>query len=248
MPYCPNCGRYTSHADSTCPECDCSLGDGADDESGPRRGSPPERPQRPGPREDAAASRRDGPASRHGESGSRRSDTRTRIGRNADAQTGKTRRTALAWAGGALGLTVLGTWALGLFDEEGPKNTIEDWRNAWSTGDSGTYRELFHSESPRLRTGRDDEQSRLATADASLRYVGENREVVDEGETRASVRDVYLLIDTEFETPRRITDVVELRTENGNWRIWDYRRVGSEQATDCRQNVTITGSGSIECE
>jgi hypothetical protein len=248
MPYCPNCGRYVSHGDSSCPECNCSLDGGGNDASGPRHDSSTGNAQRSEPGQGVAASRRDQRESRRGESGSRPSGARARTERNADVQTGKTRRTALAWAGGALGLTVLGTWILGLVDDEGPKDAIEAWRSAWHSGDNEAYREFWHSESPRWTDRTDDEQSRFLTVDASLRYVSESRKTIEQTDTRASVRDVYLLVGAEFETPRRITDVVDLRTENGNWRIWDYRRESSEKATNCRQNVTITGSGSIQCE
>jgi len=223
MPYCPECGRYISLGDTSCPECGCSLDDGTDDSPGPQHDS------------------------RRGERDSRRDGTPGETERHADQQTGKPRRVALAYAGGALGLTVLGAWALQLFDNEGPKDAIEAWRDAWTSGDDEAYRAFLHSGSPRRTAGTDDEQSRLATADASLLYASESREVLEKTDTRASVREVYLLTDPEFETPRRITDVIELRTEDGNWRIWDYRREDSEVATDCRQSVTITGAGSIQC-
>jgi hypothetical protein len=231
MPYCPNCGRYISLGDTSCPECGCSLADGTEDSPGPQH-----------------ESRDDGTESRREEREPRRGETPTGSGRNADQQTGKTRRVALAYAGGALGLTVLGTWALGLFDDEGPKDAIEAWRTAWASGDDEAYREFLHSESPRQTGRRNDDQSRLATADESLRYVGETREVLDRTDTEASVRDVYLLTRPEFENPRRITDVIDLRTEEGDWRIWDYRTEQSEQATNCSRSVTVTGLRSLECE
>lgn len=248
MPYCPNCGRYVSHGDSSCPECSCSLDDGRDEASVPRHDSSTGNAQRSEPGQGVAASRQDQRESRQDESGPRRSGTRARTERNADAQTGKTRRTALAWAGGALGLTVLGTWALGVFDDEGPKDAIEAWRSAWTSGDDEAYREFLHSGSPRRTAGTEGRQSRLATADSTLGYTNETREVLDRTDDEATVRDVYLITGPEFQNPQRGTDVIELRTEDGDWRIWDYRAEQLQEATDCRQNITITGIRSLECE
>lgn len=167
--------------------------------------------------------------------------------RNRNKQEGRTRRLALASAGGILGLMIFGTWGLGQFDERGPKDALEEWWTAWMNGDADAYRTLWHSESP--IPARDGEEfPELAAPAERMEYIGETRETVERTDTEALVRDVFVLTDAAFENPRQITALIDLRTEDGNWRIWDYRREETEQLDTCRQTVSITGLSTVECE
>lgn len=231
MPYCPNCGRYISLGDTECAECGSSLADGMEDGAGPAHDS-------------SAGNEHDRPD----EGEPPRDESTEQAAENSSEQTGRTRRTALAFAGGILGLMVVGTWGLETLDETGPKDVVGNWRDAWIARDAETFGDLWHSDSPRQAEAIADQYSRVDIPDGPLQYYGETRKLLDKTDTTASVRDVFLLTNPESAVPRRINDVVELRTENGAWRIWNYRTEHSEQASGCSRGINITGLGDLECE
>jgi len=166
----------------------------------------------------------------------------------ASSQEGATRRKALAAAGGVLGSMVLGTYAVERFVGDGPAEVVDAWRTAWTTGDADAFRTLWHPDATQPGSWSADALARPSEPDASLQYIGEERDVIERTETRASVRDVFVLGHPEFETRRRHDTVVDLRTAEGAWRVFEERLEGTESVTDCRRVITITGPGTIECE
>lgn len=48
------------------------------------------------------------------------------------------------------------------------------------------------------------------------------RDEVEQGNTEATVREVYIW-DLPGESPRRVTDRLTLRTEEGAWKLWDVQ-------------------------
>lgn len=54
------------------------------------------------------------------------------------------RRRAITYAGGVLGLMVVGAVGMEALDERGPVDVVEEWRAAWVRGDETTYGELWH--------------------------------------------------------------------------------------------------------
>jgi len=228
MPYCPNCGGHVGWGDDSCSMCGESLDEGSADDStseqerrsaGGREQQSPDRREREG---DGRAP----PARLHRE----------------DAQD---RRTAIKYGLGVLGLMVVGAFGLEFLREDDPEDAVEAWRTAWAEGNTATYRDRWHSESPAL--GGDGNRFR-PEPDGDLQYIPQERTVLDQTDDAATVRDVFLLDHPEFEVRQRVTDVVELRREDGNWVVWDYRTEAVEPVTDCDRSFTITGGVEIECE
>lgn len=222
MPYCPGCGHHVAPGDSTCTECGQSIADAlaagrSDAEGSDGLGQTPAR----APRDD-----QDAPSAM------------------ASAEEDpETRRRVLAAAGGVLGTMVLGTYAMNQVTGNGPAPAVDAWRTAWVTGDAETFQLLWHP----AGTPPEDAVGRPSRPDAALEYIGEERAVLERTETRASVRDVFVLGHPEFETRRRHETVVGLRTQDGNWRIYEERLERTEP-TSCRRTITITGPGRLVCE
>jgi hypothetical protein len=143
---------------------------------------------------------------------------------------------------------VAGTFALERVRGQGPADVVEAWRTAWVAGETATFRGLFHSGSDRADAWMSEGDPLLAAPDASLQYLGEQRDVLERTDTRASVRDVFVLTHPDFEARRRVSAVVDLRTDGGEWRIWDDRIERSERVDDCRRSFTITGMTRLDCE
>jgi hypothetical protein len=156
------------------------------------------------------------------------------------------RRTAITYGLGVLGLMVVGVFGLEFLREDDPTDAIEAWRTAWADGDTAAYRDRWHSESP-AREGTDGDRFR-PEPDSDLRYISEERSELGRTDGQATVRDVYLLNHPDFEVRRRVTDTIDLRTENGDWAVWDYRTEAVEPVSDCDRSFTITGGTRIECE
>lgn len=225
MPYCPDCGRHVAPGDDTCAECgqsiSAALAAGRDD-GGPDKGD--QRPARDGPEErDGSRSRRD------------------------QGQDPIKRRRALAAAGGVLGTTVVGVYAIERFGSDGPKEVVGAWRTAWVTGDTSTFRTLWHPDATQPDTWPADALDRPSTPDDLLFYVGEDRELLERTETTATVRDVFALGHPEFDTEYRHHTEVDLRTVDSNWRVFEERLEQTEPVT-CRRYFSITGSDTFECQ
>ena len=237
MPYCPNCGGHVGWGEDSCSMCGESLDDASADGPEPDRDrdrtaeSDPDRRPRSDRRESRPSGRERGgrgpPARRHEE----------------DAED---RRTAVKYGLGVLGLMVVGVFGLEFVQEDSPTDAVDAWRTAWADGDTAAYDDRWHSESP-ARDGTSGDRFR-PEPDSDLRYISEERSVLSQTDGKAGVRDVFLLDHPDFDVRRRVTDTVDLRTESGDWAIWDYRTEAVEQVTDCDRSFTITGGTRIECE
>jgi len=222
MPYCPACGHHVAPGDATCSECGRSVAEALS--QGNRGGGP------------AAA-----PAQDSGES-------QPPAAAEAPGQDGTTRRKALTAAGGVLGAMVLGTYAVERFVEDGPGEVVDAWRTAWADGDADTFYSLWHPDATQPDTWPEDALARPSEPDPSLEYIGEEETVLERTETETSVRNVFVLGRPEFETRRRHETVVDLRTADGSWRVFEERLEHAESVTNCRRIITINGPGRIECE
>ena len=221
MPYCPDCGRHIALGDVQCPECGSRIG-----------GEAPEGPT--------------GPPATGGGTGPPEQERRPQKPRRS-GQDPATRRRALGYAGGVLGVLVAGALGFEALDDTGPLDVVDDWRSAWAGGDGATYRELWHPETA------GDPDTWWATesgpvADSSVRYESESREVIEQTGSRASVRETFLYGHPSIADRRRLTDVIDLRTADGDWRIHGVRTEAVEAADDCRRRFTITGTTSLDCE
>ena len=221
MPYCPDCGRHIALGDVQCPECGSRIG-----------GEAPEGPT--------------GPPATGGGTGPPEQERRPQKPRRS-GQDPATRRRALGYAGGVLGVLVAGALGFEALDDTGPLDVVDDWRSAWAGGDGATYRELWHPETA------GDPDTWWATesgpvADSSVRYESESREVIEQTGSRASVRETFLYGHPSLEDRHRLTDVIDLRTADGDWRIHGVRTEAVEAADDCRRRFTITGTTSLDCE
>jgi len=165
------------------------------------------------------------------------------MGGRGESTDERTRRTAITYAAGCLGLTVLGAAGLEFVSEEGPKDAVGAWRAAWEAGDATTYREYWHPEAP-AREGK----HRRGAADERLQYTVQDRELLDRDGATATVRDAFVLEHPGFETRRRFVDVVDLQTVSGSWLIRAVRTESVEEATDCSRGFSATGTTSLTCE
>lgn len=251
MPYCSHCGGHVGWGDDSCSMCGESLdGESTDDSASERERQPPGERER-----DPATERQGRERARERDRGSARErrDQRSRQERDARAPPARLhredatdRRTAIKYGLGVLGLMAVGAFGLDFVREDGPEDAVEAWRTAWADGDTAAYRDRWHSESP-VRDGADGDRFR-PEPDGDLQYISQERTVRDRTDDAATVRDVFLLNHPEFEVRRRVTDLVDLRTEDGDWAVWDYRTEAVEQVTDCDRSFGITGSVEVECE
>lgn len=226
MPYCPACGHHVAPGDDACSECGRSIAAAL---AGGRRD--------PGPADESGRARE--------RARSDGADTRQSVAPAGDDST--TRRRVLASAGGVLGTMVLGGYAVERL-ADGPVDAVDAWRTAWVTGDAATFRRLWHSAATQPETWPDDALDRPSGPDPALQYIGEDRTLLEETGARATVREVFVLGHPDFETRRRHETVVDLRTEAGDWRVFEERLERSEPVTGCRRTITINGPGRLVCE
>ena len=157
------------------------------------------------------------------------------------------RRRAITYAGGVLGLMVVGAVGMEALDERGPVDVVEEWRAAWVRGDETTYGELWHpGVAADPATWWADELG--SAPETSLRYTSESRDVVEETATDAVVRETFLLWHPSFDERVRLTDVIDLRTADDSWRISGVRTESVATVSDCNRRLTITGRGRLDCE
>jgi len=245
MPYCPNCGGHVGWGDDSCSMCGESL-DG--DDSASEQQSPGGRERDPATERQGRQPRRErdrGSTSERRDHRSRREGDERAPPARLHREDAQDRRTAIKYGLGVLGLMVVGAFGLEFVREDDPEDAVEAWRTAWVEGDTAAYRDLWHSESPAREGGGDRFRPE---PDSDLQYIPQERTVLDRADGAATIRDVFLLDHPEFETRRLVTDIVDLRTEDGDWVVWDYRTEAVGPVTDCDRSFTITGGVEIECE
>jgi len=96
-----------------------------------------------------------------------------------------------------------------------PESTVEAFIQALSDGDRERANELIHSESPE---GEIEEGEMDQTEDFEFNV--EETELLSEDGDTAEVRVEYTIESSDSEESMSQEQVYELRTENGNWRIW----------------------------
>lgn len=224
MPSCSNCGAEATPPAEFCPSCGAAVGaerhagsgasahaDGT--EPGTKRGG--SEPARQTEAPEPARAGDQGARQRAGEP-----ESAPRHGGSSGSGIG--RRELLV--GGTLAFGAVGGWALFLREEsEGPVDVVEASWDVWEADDGEGFRELVHSESPIRETNwwNDDSywEERFGRQEG-LKWELEERTLVEETETAASIREVYIW-DPPEGTRSRVTDVVELRTEDDEWKIWE---------------------------
>lgn len=130
---------------------------------------------------------------------------------------------AVALAGGGWYLFVRETYP------DDPIGVVELEWEAWEESDFETYDEIYHSESPE----RDSEWwTQITEGDEEFgledgsEWTLEERELVEETADEATVREVYTIYrpnveGMDEEIYGRATRLVTLRTEDGDWKIWE---------------------------
>lgn len=93
----------------------------------------------------------------------------------------------------------------------------KNWEAYWNA-DVEAYKATYHSESPRQETEPWNDEDYWPAPNSD--FVVENRGVVREAETEVIFQEMLrATIDGETTTWE---STVELRTENGEWKMWDY--------------------------
>jgi len=173
-------------------------------------------------------------------------DTADNRGETSAGPDPRTRRRALAGAGGVLGLLVAGAYIFDRPRQEGPAETVKAWREAWAQGDAETYKRLWHPDRPESERTLGLERLDFG-AEAPPNYVQENAETVTRTDTEAVVREQFVA-GTGLESLRRVAVRVELRTVGNDWRVWDVQTEFTEPVEECRRRPTLVGLSGLECE
>ena len=213
MVECSNCGAETRAGASFCSECGAELG--------AERAAAGEDAAASGDREAAASGDREAAASGDGPELSE-IDAGTSGGSG-----GLSRRQLLG--GGALVAAGAAGWYRFIRDDgaSGPKSVVKRSWTTWENGNFEGYSETFHSESPDRDQFVDESQASDFGPSDGTEWAIEERTVVSQSESEATVREVYRF-DAPDQEPRRFTDLYELRTEDGAWKIWAIQFEDSE--------------------
>lgn len=149
-------------------------------------------------------------------------DIRTRIKSEANWQSIEERfsRRQILVGGGVVGaIALVGAWYR-IIREPTPIDVIKKWWRFYEAGNLDGAREVYHSESPTQATYEEINKKEFGPGE-EVSWTIENRTLSIRGK-RASVRERYIWEDR---TGRyRITDEINLRTEDGEWKIWARER------------------------
>jgi hypothetical protein len=138
---------------------------------------------------------------------------------------GVSRRTLLAGGAGVLAAAGVGGWYFFLREPSPVAVARRSWE-AWTAGDFEAYEQVVHTDSPlRDRWPQDIGENFGPPEGAELTM--ESRELVEQGGTEATVREVYVWNPPDGSADR-VTDVLGLRTEAGAWRLWDVQNADAE--------------------
>jgi len=107
----------------------------------------------------------------------------------------------------------------------GPTGVVKQTWSLWESGDLDAYRALFHSESP-ARQQLPSDPAEFGPADG-VSWTIEERTVTSKTESEAVVREVYRW-DAPDQELIRVTDLYQLRIEDGEWKLWDIQFQDSE--------------------
>jgi hypothetical protein len=242
---CPNCGAAVAGDARFCPECGAALGEpagsqGGDQKGGDTPGRQPDQDRRQsasGPADaertrPAADARPDRQSQQPGAEVQREQTPSAQPrqaapegGRDGEESGGISRRALLAGSAGVLGVAAAGGWYLFL-REAGPVAAARRSWEAWTDGDFETFEQVVHSDSPLRENWPQDFGENFGPREGT-ELTMESRELLEQGETEAVVREVYVW-DPPDGSPRRVTDRLTLRTEEGAWKLWDVRNTGDQ--------------------
>lgn len=159
---------------------------------------------------------------------------------------GLSRRTMIAAGGGAVAVAAGGSWVLsGRDSSTGPVDVVAESWETWADGDRAAYRALYHSESPKRET---DWWNEVVTdpesdfgPDLGTDWTIENRTVIEQSEGRATVEETYTYtyVGADAESRQyRYTYQIELRTEDGAWKLWEEEAIDQTELTDSETRGT----------
>lgn len=247
---CPNCRAAVVDDARFCPECGAALGERGGNQGGGQRGDDTQ-----GTRRGQPGQGRRMPASRSADAEDAQPATDTSLGQQgqqpgveagagappeqpppaqapqgppADGRDGGrssrvSRRTLLAGGAGVLAVAAAGGW-YAFFREPGPVAAARRSWEAWKASDFEAYDPVVHTDSP-LRENWPQDFGENFGPQEGTELTMESRELVEQGETEAIVREVYVW-DPPSERPLRVTNRLTLRTKNGAWKLWDIRNTG----------------------
>lgn len=126
---------------------------------------------------------------------------------------GHSRRDLLKYGVGAVGVAGAGWGAYTLFlDRRSPEKTVQQYYEALDEGDVETAESLIHEDSP-VQELREPIPTLYEQNDVTVEEV----ETVEQGDGRATVRTV--LSGASSQQDQQEIEV-DLRTENGEWKLW----------------------------
>lgn len=139
------------------------------------------------------------------------------------------RRQLLVGSSAAGALALVGGWYR-FIRKLTPVEVVEKWWEVWQQGDAEAARELFHLKGP-LQSEANDASAEEFGPDEGVSWNIEERTVTDKTELQnneeATVRETFIWND---DTGRyRITRDNILRTEDGQWKVWNLNTVDSEE-------------------
>lgn len=118
-------------------------------------------------------------------------------------------------------------------DTSGPLDALDKSWTYWENGNAEAYKALVHSESP-------DRDESFWTDETYWNDFGKEdgvewniveRTFEERTDTRAVVEEIYFWSSPD-QDPVHITDHVELRVENGDWKVWTREYISSEPVED----------------
>lgn len=224
MVRCQNCGGEAAEGARYCPDCGALLGPNGT--SGHDQGAPGQDPSGEGAAERAHARQQETARQPQGQApgGSDRGPPPQYQRPPGDGQDGGlSRRKLLAAGGGVVALSGAGAgWYFVLRGPGDPLRVLDRLWSTWESGNADAYQGLFHSDSPERQEqywNDDGYWANFGPGDG-VDWTIEEREVLDRTETRATAREVYVWRQPDQPTVR-ITDRYDLRTEGGEWKVWE---------------------------
>lgn len=242
---CSNCRAAVAGDARFCPECGAALGEpagsqGRDQKGGDTPGGQPGQDRRQPASGPADAERTRPAADARPDQQSQQPGAEVQRGQTPSAQPrqaapeggrggggsgGVSRRALLAGGAGVLGVAAAGGWYLFL-REAGPVAAARQSWEAWTDSDFDAYEQVVHSDSPLRENWPQDFGENFGPREGT-ELTMESRELLEQGETEAVVREVYVWNPPDG-SPLRVTTRLTLRTEAGAWKLWDIRNTDEQ--------------------
>ena len=115
-----------------------------------------------------------------------------------------------------------------------PAHAVEENFRAYRTSDAETYRDTIHSNSTiRDRWGEDRWDNFGPAKETSISL--ETAKTVERKETKAAV---FLVTHTDESEPFRTRTIVDLRKEDGDWKIFEFRSIDNQPVEEVNEEAT----------